>query len=152
MSWQNSEIVSLNLIFIAEMKLFNQQKGTHSTCTLEENFTAEIGERQRTGRKPQKMGLLPLFVTTLQAEKCCHILLLVYKCTLIVSNLILPYFSPGFILQFCHFMFRLIACFCSPQYPTRSLPVHHNNFILPRFVQSVISFKNMNNHGYFFLF
>lgn len=71
---------------------------------------------------------------------------------LMVSNLILPYYSPGFILQFSHCMFRLIPCLCSPEHPTRSLPVHHNYFILPRFVESVISFKNMNNDGYFFLF
>lgn len=113
-------------------------------------FVAEMGERQKTRRKPQKMWLLPLFVTSLQAEKCCHILLLVYKCTLIVCNRILPYFSPGFTLQFCHCLFRLIPCFCSPECLTCSLPVHH--FILPHFVQGVISFKNMNNHGYFFLF
>lgn len=43
MSWQDSEIISLNLVFIAEMKSFNQQKGTHSTCTLEENFRCRNG-------------------------------------------------------------------------------------------------------------
>lgn len=32
-------------------------------------FIAEMGERQKIGRKPQRMCLLPLFGTSLQAEK-----------------------------------------------------------------------------------
>lgn len=108
-----------------------------------------MGERQKIGRKPQGMWLLPLSGTSLQAEKCLHILLLVYN--LMLSNLILPCFSPGFIPQFFHCTFKLIPCLCSPEHPTCSLQMHHNYFILPRFVESVISFKNMNNNGYFFV-
>lgn len=69
-----------------------------------------------------------------------HVLLLVYKCILIVCCRILLCFSPVFILQFCHHSCRLLPCSSSPGHPTPSLMVHYNQFILSHFVQSIVSF------------
>lgn len=110
-------------------------------------FIAEMGERQKIGRKPQRMWLLPLFGTPLQAEKMS---------SYFVTGLQIQWFP---ILSFPISALSLScssSIVCSGWFPSfaalSSLTMHYNYFILPHFVGSVISSKNMHNHGYFFLF